>query len=266
MATIILVIVGTQTPIFQKFLRRQEERKAVPVVRKDLELTIFASGTLRGDLAVLSFQTGGKVSWVGVSEGDEVRRGQALISLDTTKLNADYQRTLSDLRSAQATLGRVYDEVKGHDLDETFKQKETRTIAEVAKDKDHEAVIKAKKDLGDAVLFAPFSGIVTKISDRMVVGGSVSTTDSITLVGTSRMKFTALVDEVDYGRIKLGQKVKLILDAFPGETFEGKVEAIKRFTDNSKSGATVVPVDIRIDADPRFIPGLSGEAEFVIEA
>lgn len=247
-------------------LQKSDQKEPAVVTKEDIEVTISASGSIAADEEVsLSFPSTGKLVWIGVREGDSVRRGQGLAKLDTTKLNSDYNRSLSDLRDAQATLERVYDEVKGHETDETFKQKETRTSAEVAKDKAYEAVRKAEKDLKDAVLITPFAGIVSEISKGMIVGAFVLPQEKITIVNPTKFYFRALVDEVDYSKIKLGASAEISLDAFDEEKFQGTVYYIGKSTAFSSTGASVVPVKVKLDYDKRFIFGLSGEAEFVLE-
>lgn len=136
-----------------KFLFSQKKQlETVSVQRKDISVSFSASGKVKAEKTVkLHFLSSGKLAWIGISEGDLVKKWQALARLDTTKASSNYRRALSDLRAAEATLERVYDELKGNDT-ETFTQKEKRTIAEVAKDKAYEAVIQAKKTLADATL------------------------------------------------------------------------------------------------------------------
>lgn len=224
---------------------------------------VSASGMLEAEERVLlHFQTSGKLIWLGVKEGETVGRWQAVAKLDTTRLNADYQRARSDLRSAEATLERIYDEVKGHEADETFAQKEARTIAEVAKDKAYEAVIKAQKDLQEATLISPIAGVVVETSS-LVAGQNVLTSDVIEIVNPNSFVFTAQLDEIDYERIRVGQKARVSLDAFPDEEFPGEVTLIGRATIITKTGITAIPVKIKIPTDPRFIDGLAGDIEFL---
>lgn len=261
----IVLFLLAQTPLGGLFLGRSTQgQETVRAVKKDLQVTVAASGTLSSGKAVLRFQAPGKVVWVGIKEGDAVVRGRGLASLDTTKSNADYQRALWDLQAAQATLDRVYDEVKDHATDETFALKETRVLAEVAKNKAYEAVIKTEKDLKDATLIAPFTGVIADISEGIVAGANTGATDSITIVGND-LKFEALVDEVDYRRIKKSERVTVRLDAFPEEAFTGEVVSVVKVAEKLPSGATVIPIEIRLSKSSQLIVGLSGEAEFVIE-
>lgn len=237
------------------------------VVRQDLASTISASGAIEGkNQATLHFNAPGKLAWVGVSQGDEVKKWQSLAQLDTVQLNANLQIARSNLRAAEATLDRIYDNVKGHDSDESFTQKETRTAAEVAKDNAYNAVLAAQNALTNATLIAPFAGTIVSISDNFTPGANVSLTDTIIVADVSEFKFTAQVDEVDFGKIKLGQKAEISLDAFPDETFEGTVSYIGKAGVKTVAGGVTIPVEIQFDAKGQSMAvGLSGDVEFILD-
>lgn len=237
------------------------------VARQDLVVTISASGAVEGkNQASLHFQAPGKVAWVGVSQGDEVKKWQTLAGLDAVQLNANLQIAKSNLRAAEATLDRVYDNVKGHDDDESFAQKEIRTSAEVAKNNAYDAVLSAQNALENTNLVAPFSGTVVSISDNFTPGANVTLTDTIVIADISEFKFTAQVDEVDFGKIKLGQKAKIYLDAFPDETFEGTVSYISKAGVRTATGGVAIPVEIQFDPKGHNMAvGLSGDVEFVLD-
>ena len=94
------------------------------VVRETIVESVSASGEIDADQkADLTFQEGGRLIWVGVKEGDEVRRGQALAKLDTTVLNSAYQSARATLRAAEATVDNVHDQVKDHSGDETSRSR-----------------------------------------------------------------------------------------------------------------------------------------------
>lgn len=242
--------------------KRPQEVQA-PQEEVEFQEVISASGVLEvEERAVLHFQSAGKLVWLGVEEGDIVRRGQAIANLDTVKLNSDLQRARSDLREAEATLERVYDEVKGHATDETFEQKEKRTKAEVAKDKIWEAVVKAEKDLREATLVSPIAGVVVS-TGGLIAGQNVLATDTIEIVNPASFIFTAQLDEIDYQKVSLGQKARARLDAFPEEEFSGEVVLVGSATVTTKTGITAIPVKIKITKDTRFIHGLNGDVEFL---
>jgi len=241
--------------------------ETIQVRRQDISTTVSASGAIEGEQqATLHFQSPGKVSWVGVTKGEEVNKGQVLAKLDTVQLNASLQIARSNLRAAETTLERVYDDVKDHDDDETFTQKETRTTAEVAKDKAYDAVLSAQKALTNSTLIAPFDGVVVSISDNIIPGANIALTDTLVIADTSRFKFVAQVDEVDYGKITLGQKAEISLDAFSDEIFEGIVSYIGKAGVKTAGGGVTIPIEIQFDSNGNNMAvGLSGDVEFIVE-
>ena len=118
------------------FARQTDGVETAEVKEATIRQTVSASGTLLAkQYAKLHFQTLGELASLKVDKGDEVTKGQTIASLDTISLRATLEQESADLRSAEATVTKVLDEVKGHDDDESLEQREDRTVAEVARDK-----------------------------------------------------------------------------------------------------------------------------------
>lgn len=79
--------------------------------------------------------------------------------------------------------------------------------------------------LEDATITAPFDAIVVDVGLREGEMAS-SSGPSIILVDMSRFHTDVFIDELDIGRVEVGQGVSLELDAFPGEELEGEVAHI----------------------------------------
>jgi macrolide-specific efflux system membrane fusion protein len=185
-------------------------------VQEELILT----GSVKADEHTnLSFSTSGKIIWVGVSEGDWVKKGQALAKIDTTSLNAAYQRARSDLRSADASVEKAHDDVKDHDGDETYAQKETRTTAEVAKDKAWEAVKIAEQNLNNATLLAPFEGLVTYVANPFSGVNVLYTATQFELLNPETIYFDVSADQSEVIDIHKDQKVTHIPKQISREKF-----------------------------------------------
>ncbi|OGM26597.1 hypothetical protein A2627_01075 [Candidatus Woesebacteria bacterium RIFCSPHIGHO2_01_FULL_39_28] len=238
------------------------------VTRSSITESLSASGKIDAtEKANLTFQTTGKISWIGAKEGNQITKGQAIAKLDTIKLNSDYQRALSDLRSTQATVDRIHDDLKNHDSDETFLQKETRTEAESANDKAYEAFIKAQKDLKDSTLVSPLTGIIAKI-DPDQIGVNVSAfSSSYLIINPESFVFEAEVNEVDIAKLTIGQKVLITLDAFPDEELEGITLSISYSSILTSTGATAYKVKVKLPGNKNQLLrlGMNGDAEFIFK-
>ena len=165
------------------------EKQTATVERATIISAITASGTvISSNIENITTQASGTIARVYVSDGDEVVVGQKLAEIDLDvqgeqnylSAYSSYVSAQNSLNSAnngyrlsQASLAVVYDEIKGHDNDESFELKETRTRAEVANDNAYDSVETAKVRLSAAavslktnspVISSPASGTIKSVS------------------------------------------------------------------------------------------------------
>jgi membrane fusion protein (multidrug efflux system) len=248
--------------------RSRSELETTTVKRGDVAEELILSGEISADeYAQLAFQTSGEIAWIGVKEGDWVKKGQPLARLDTANLNSELQRAYSDLRSAEAALDEVYDEVKNHDSDETFEQKATRTAAEVAKDKAYEAVLKAQENLRNAALRAPFEGLVSYVANPFSGVNVTLGTTQIQVVNPETIHFIVSADQSEVIDLHQDQEVRLVLDSYPDKEFIGKVNYIS-FTPKSDEVGAVYEVKVIFPSDDADLSklriGMTGDAKFIL--
>ena len=231
---------------------------------QDIKSTVSSSGNLTGkNVADLKFKSSGKLLYINVKVGDEVYAGEVIAGLDTQQLSIELQQAQNTLRDKQALVDKALDDVKNHASDETFTQRVTRTTAQVAKDNAVDNVKAAQRAFQDAVIISPITGLVTKTP---YIPGQVIGSDAVAqVVDFSLIFFDTDIDEADIGKVSLGQKAEVTLDAYPDKVFEGVVDEIIPQTKQTSSGATVVTVRIKLDETPKnFINGLSGQSEIII--
>lgn len=248
-------------------LSRNKVTETFQVKKGDVSEELVLSGEIKAEkFAELYFQTGGQLAWIGVSEGQKVYQGQALIKLDTVKLSADLQRAYSDLRATQATLDKTHDDVKGHSADETFAQREIRTAAEVANDKAFDAVTKAEQDLKYATLYAPFTGVVSFLSHSSA-GINVSAAEKqVDILDATTMYYEASADQTEITNLAVGNKVRIILDSFNNDEFEGEVAYLGLSPKPGESGS-IYKVKIKFLSSPdlsRVRVGMTGDARIIL--
>jgi len=236
----------------------------------DITESVSASGKVTAKKkAVLTFQSAGEIESINADEGDWVNKGQLIAKLSTTNLYQAYLSAEANLRAAQASLDSTYDTIQGHSTDETFAQRSTRTTAEATKDVAYRNFIQASQNLSNARIVAPFSGILTDISDGTVAGANVSIASSaFTIVDPSTVYFSADVNEVDVAKLVTGQKVFLTIDAYPDEEFEELISDISFSSIATTTGGTAYPVYISlpITDTEKFRLGMNGDADFVLNS
>ena len=218
--------------------------------------------------ATLSFQTAGEVTQVNFKEGDFVKKGDVIAKLDTTLLYYNYQSAQASLRSAQASLDNIYDQLQGREKDETFAQRATRTAAETAKDSAYWAFAAAGKNLEGAYIKAPFDGILTQAPANIVVGSLVSIPSSAVfqVVGPDTTYFRCGVNETEINKIENGLKAEIEIDAYPDEVFKGEVIGYNFASVATTTGGTayVVRISLPDNDNLRFKPGMNGDANIII--
>lgn len=265
---IIVVFIVLFSILFFVLKNKNKDIKMIEVQKGNLKEEMVLSGDITAtNYAKLSFETSGKVIYVGAKEGDSVAKGKLISKLDTTVLNSSYQIALSNLRLYEATVANIHDQVKDHTGDETFAQKDLRTTAEVNKDKAYEAVVSAKRNLDGASLYAPFNGVVTYLLHPFVgVYTSLAAVEA-EVIDPSTMYLSVLADQTEVTKLKNNQDATIILDSFDDKEYEGIVSNISFVPKPGESGSIyAVKVSFK-DVDllkSSFKIGMTGDVKFVI--
>jgi HlyD family secretion protein len=127
--------------------------------------------------------------------------------------------------------------------------------------------------LDETQLRAPFPGVVAEITGEVgeFVTPSppgVATPPAVDLIDDSCLYVTVPIDEVDAGRLSVGQRAAISLDAFRGKTFRGRVSRIAPYVLEIEKQARTVAVDVHLE-DPGDLPGLlvgySADVDIVLE-
>lgn len=264
-----LVLIFVVGGIWMLTRNNKKDVKTITVQKGTIAEELVLSGTVTAtNYAKLAFETGGKIVYVGVSEGDVVKKGTLLSKLDTTLLNSEYQKALSDRRYTQANVENVHDQVKDNDKDESFSEKDTRTYAEIAHDKAWENVIKAKRSLDGASLYAPFDGIISYLAYPFIGPNILATVPQVEIIDPTTMYIQVLADQTEVTKLYVDQKVSIILDSFEDKEFNGVVENISFTPIGGESGSTYFVKVSFIDVDlvnSSFKIGMTGDVKFIVE-
>ena len=249
--------------------------KPVPVriaVLKPGELRVIVNATTTSTVksekeVTISAQRTGRIERLPLMEGDFVKKGQLIAQLDLTEEEVQSESVLEQGRAtfeeAEKNLKRMQDlfdkgMVAQQDLDGARKAYEVaKSQYEAARDD-----VKVKKDYSE--IRAPFAGVISKkfteVGDMILPGKQI-----VTIVDPDRIYVLATIDEVDVGRLKLGQRVTITVDAFPGETFGGAVRRISPIVSGGKLETRTADVWIYFDRkETKIKPGMSADVEILI--
>jgi membrane fusion protein (multidrug efflux system) len=103
------------------------------------------------------------------------------------------------------------------------------------------ALDEAQRQLGHAVVRAPFEGDVTEVDSlqpgTLVISAlaAFTTTSAVGLVSTSNVWVSANMKETDLTHVTLGDPVSVTIDTYPGHTWHGHVDAVSRASDSAFS-------------------------------
>ncbi len=241
---ILALIVGIN---FFQSKKKESLAEKFEVKKGTVSQDLVLSGQIKAEEdAKLFFPTSGKLVWIGVKEGDFVKKGQALASLDKTPLAAAYQQALNNIRLYEANLEATYDSLQGKDTTETFAQKATRTSSEVAKDNAYDALRIAKYNLDNATLIAPFSGIATYVAHPYSLVNIPIGELQIEIINPETIYFEATADQDEVTKIKKDEVVQIVLDSFPDKKAVGKISFVSLTPSIEEQGA-VYKIKVKLE-------------------
>jgi len=243
----------------------------------------------------LSTIVGGRIEYLGVKEGDKVKKGQLLLKLwnDDQQANATLARaqmTLSARRVDEACIAaanaekeaRRQSELRDRGFVSTSKEEAARTDAEIrraacntakADVAQAEAKFQATRvEQGRVVLYAPFDGTVAKIVGELGEYSTpsppgVPTPPAIDLIDDSCLYVKAPMDEVDAPKIRVGQAVRITLDALPGKTLPGKVRRVAPYVSAVEKQARTVDIEVDFEHPEeagKLLVGYSTDVEIIL--
>ncbi len=238
---------------------------------------LTASGYVvaRRKAAVASKGTGTLV-FLGVEEGDQVKKGQVLARLDDSDVAAALQRARENWRVAQADLNdakqsqeRMRTLLKeGAVAQAEFDGAEARYQRVIATiDAAKFAVREAEVAVDNMRIVAPFDGTVLKKNADVgeivapLAGAASSKAAVVTIADMTSLEVEADVSEANITRVVAEQKCEITLDAYPQQRYPGYVTKIVPTADRAK--ATVL-VKIRFrDYDRKVLPEMSAKIAFL---
>lgn len=124
----------------------------------------------------------------------------------------------------------------------------------------------SKETLSYTTIVSPLTGVITRINAKvgeMVVTGMMNNpgTKILEVGDLSQMLAVAQVDEADVGKLQIGQKTKVFIDAYPNQEFKGTVYTIALSTDLSRQGTKYYKTEILLESDQRLHSGLTANVD-----
>ncbi len=214
-------------------------KRVMRVHRGDIRVRVSATGVVTPiNVIEIKSKASGIVETIPVEASDRVRIGQLIAKLDQTDTRNQFEQSLADSQVASAVLIQQENNWKrAQDLfaksllsQEEFDQirvEHVRAKSQLIKAQSN--LVLARQKLAETIVLSPLDGIVLSrnVSAGQIVSSAVSNVGGGTTIARianmEEVYVVAAVDEVDIGKVRIGQETSIVADAYPAQTFRGKV-------------------------------------------
>ncbi len=261
---------------------------------KTIIQSVNATGKVQPEIEVkIAPEVSGEITELPLREGAPVRKGDLLVRIkpDNYKYQLDQReaalasarasaiQTKSSLLKAEEDYKRSQD-LHGKQLISDSEFTASRTAFEqaqanydnfLAQIRSAEGLLaQAQEQLSKTVIYSPIDGTVTsrtsEVGERVVGTGQFAGTEVMRVAELAKMEVRVNVNENDVVNVKIGDKGRISVDAYPNRRFSGEVWEIastaRTLGQNTQEEVTNFVVKIRItDRDAAFRPGMSANAD-----
>lgn len=263
-----------------------------PVERGDIVDVVGATGILQAVTTVqVGSQVSGTIQSLDADFNTQVRKDQVVARLDPSLFDARLQQARANQVAAQANVDRSkaaaedarqkYERAKALSAEQLLPQADLETAksnyeSAVAQVRASQAAVtqaaasvrQAQVDLEHTIIRAPIDGVV--VARNVDVGQTVAASLQAPVLfviarDLSEMQVNASIDEADIGRVHAAQKVTFRVDAYPNETFTGRIEQVRLqpiTVQNVVTYNTIIGVD---NPGGRLMPGMTATVSVIIQ-
>src|SRR5256886_70557 len=247
------------------------------VTRGSITQAVTATGTLNPVLNVqVGSQVSGNIAKLFVDFNSQVKAGQAVAQIDPALFQATVTQAEGDLANAQAALELA--RVNAKRTQDLFARKTSSQAdldqamanlhqAEANVKIKQGALDKAKADLEHCTITSPIDGVV--ISRNVDVGQTVAASLQAPVIfqianDLTKMQIDSNVAEADVGVVQVGQDVDFTVDAFPTQTFRGKVAQVRNAPITVQNVVTYDTVIGVSNPDLKLKPGMTANVSIIV--
>lgn len=271
---VLILVVGVAFYLNQQKTAQaiKEKESTYTVTRQDMKDLLSLAGEIQADEhVILRFQTSGRLAWVGVKEGDSVKRYQTLASLDQREVKKKLQKSLltySQTRNSFDQVGsdnqRIGDQPT-NDLDLGDKMKRLLENSQYGLDSSVLDVELTALAMEYSNLFTPIDGIVIR-ADSKYAGVNITPSQAeFEIVNPKTLYFSFTADQTEITKLSEGKAGTLSMDSFPDETKQGTLYYIS-YTPKVGETGTVYEGRIKMAEDSlaMYRLGMTGDVSFTM--
>ena len=247
------------------------------ISRGNLRQVVTATGEIQPLNTInVGSQVSGTIDAIYVDFNSKVKKGDVLLTIEPSVLQASVDEALASLVSAESQRNYAKSEYERNktlfenDYISRAELEQSQTTYEQAEqtvNRMKSQYDRAVTNLGYATITSPVDGTVIsrQVDVGQTVAASFQTPDLFEIAeDLSKMQIETAVSEADIGMITEGQSVTFTVDAYPTQTFEGSVRQV-RLSPTITSNVVVYTVVIDVDnTDLRLKPGMTAFVTILI--
>ncbi|REE70480.1 HlyD family secretion protein [Paenibacillus taihuensis] len=235
------------------------------VVKGTIDVSVSGTGSLAPvDRQTIKGAEQGTVDKVYVKEGDIVKKGDVLVSIEgednTDKIKSEQVSLESkqlDLQDMQSKLKTATEENDIASIKLNLKKQQ------LSIDQSVETIADLEDAQNGDTIMAPIGGKVTTLS--VAAGDSLNpSTELMEIADFQHLQIAVGIDELDIAKVKVGQSATVTVEALSNQAFTGKVTKIAD-EGTSSNGVASFDVTVAIDKPGELKSGMSAEANIQIE-
>lgn len=239
--------------------------------KEDLKETLSLSGKIEADEKVnLRFQTSGRLSWVGVKEGDIVKKYQMIAAIDQRDLKNRMQKYLNTFTTARNNFEQTKDDNWDlqYDLSGSIRKEAERVLQNNQYSLENSVLDVEYQSLAVEYsnLWTPIEGIVTHVSSPFPGVNITPAGAEFDIVNPKTLYFLVTAEQSDVIKVKEGMIGEIILDSYPNETYKATLYYTSFAPKDGETG-TVYELRLSLDDKIKKLPlklGMTGDLDFIL--
>lgn len=213
--------------------------KEITIERGTFQIVVSASGVVKPiDRVEIKSKASGRVEALPIEEGDFVQKDDLIARLDQKDVRAEVEQAQADLDIAEAELTQAQ-----HTYDRRDQLFQKGLISEEERDQIGLALAQAKgklvrarttleqanERLSETIVRAPISGIILQkyVEEGQIIASGISNVGGGTpiadIADMHSVYIEAGIDEIDIGKVRVGQPAAVMAEAYPQLRFSGQI-------------------------------------------
>ena len=294
LGVVLLIIVAIVAQAASKKREKPITVTTDKAIRKTIVEIVTATGKIQPEVEVkIAPEVSGEIVEIPVVEGQAVRKGQLLLRIKPDSYRAQVESSQAALSGSRAASVRNSAEVSKAENDykralklyqdgllsdaELNVAKTTYDVAKAAQQASHYDIKQAEgalRQIGEALsktaIYSPTDGsislLASQVGERVVGTSQFAGTEVMRIADLTHMEARVNVNENDIVNVKVGDNVRIRVDAYPDREILGVVREIAStaLTRNAGTQEEVTNFEVKIripDASLRLRPGMSATAD-----